>query len=139
MRIEKPGKRLPTNAHGAAYRPLHGFSGRPHLQVQGRRTRLSISPALVESQTGARPFLAPERPFRRGVRGYCVTHSRIFVTTPAPTVLPPSRIANRRLSSMAIGECSSTVILILSPGMHISASLPSSDSRLRIDPVTSVV
>ena len=40
---------------------------------------------------------------------------------------------------MAIGECSSTVILILSPGMHISASLPSSDSRLRIEPVTSVV
>ena len=29
-------------------------------------------------------------------------HSRILVTTPAPTVLPPSRIAKRRLSSMAI-------------------------------------
>ena len=31
-------------------------------------------------------------------------HSRILVTTPAPTVLPPSRMANRRLSCMAIGR-----------------------------------
>ena len=40
---------------------------------------------------------------------------------------------------MAIGAISSTVILMLSPGMHISASLPSSDSRLTMVPVTSVV
>ncbi len=66
-------------------------------------------------------------------------HSKILVTTPAPTVLPPSRMANRRLSCMAIGVWSSTVILMLSPGMHISASLLSSDSRLRTEPVTSVV
>src|SRR6266550_2489013 len=35
---------------------------------------------------------------------------RIFVTTPAPTVLPPSRIAKRRPSSIAIGVISSIVI-----------------------------
>src|SRR5438128_1715101 len=31
-------------------------------------------------------------------------YSTTFVTTPAPTVLPPSRIANRRPSSRAIGR-----------------------------------
>lgn len=40
----------------------------------------------------------------------------IFVTTPAPTVLPPSRIANRILSSIATGVISLTVILTVSPG-----------------------
>ena len=45
---------------------------------------------------------------------------RILVTRPAPTVRPPSRMANRRPSSMAIGLISSTVISVLSPGMHIS-------------------
>jgi hypothetical protein len=49
----------------------------------------------------------------------------IFVTTPAPTVRPPSRIAKRRPSSIAIGAIISTSIAILSPGMHISALLPS--------------
>jgi len=58
----------------------------------------------------------------------------IFVTRPAPTVRPPSRMANRRPSSMAIGFCSWTVISVLSPGMTIS--VPS--GRL-IVPVTSVV
>src|SRR5205823_3824495 len=49
---------------------------------------------------------------------YC----KILVTTPEPTVRPPSRMANRRFSSMAIGisGSSSTVTLTLSPGMHIS-------------------
>ena len=60
--------------------------------------------------------------------------SRIFVTTPEPTVLPPSRIANRTPSSMAIGTISSTSILTLSPGDTISTP-PSSF----VEPVTSVV
>ncbi len=64
------------------------------------------------------------------------TYTRIFVTTPDPTVLPPSRIAKRRPSSMATGipSISSTVILTLSPGMHISTP-----SGSVIEPVTSVV
>ena len=57
-----------------------------------------------------------------------------FVTTPEPTVRPPSRMANRTLASMAIGEINSTSSLTLSPGMHISAS-PNSLAL----PVTSVV
>ena len=58
----------------------------------------------------------------------------IFATTPAPTVLPPSRMAKRRPSSIAIGLISSTCILMLSPGMTISTP---SGSCTR--PVTSVV
>src|SRR6185295_648745 len=63
-----------------------------------------------------------------------VGYLRIFVTTPAPTVRPPSRIAKRRPSSMAIGVISSIVICTLSPGITIS--IPSGSST---DPVTSVV
>ena len=40
-------------------------------------------------------------------------YSMILLTTPAPTVLPPSRIANLRPSSIAIGAISSTSIFIL--------------------------
>src|SRR5512140_3584798 len=61
-------------------------------------------------------------------------YSRIFATTPEPTVLPPSRMAKRRPSCMAIGLISLTVIDTLSPGMTISLSLGSS-----MAPVTSVV
>jgi len=58
----------------------------------------------------------------------------ILATTPAPTVRPPSRIANRKPSSIAIGAISLTVMLTLSPGITISLSLGSSTA-----PVTSVV
>ena len=61
-------------------------------------------------------------------------YSMILATTPAPTVRPPSRIAKRRPSSIAIGLISLTVMLTLSPGITISLSLGSSTA-----PVTSVV
>ena len=61
-------------------------------------------------------------------------YSMIVATRPDPTVRPPSRIANVRPCSIAIGWMSSIVISTLSPGMHIS--VPS--GRL-ITPVTSVV
>ena len=61
-------------------------------------------------------------------------YSMIVATRPEPTVRPPSRIANVRPCSIAIGWISSIVISTLSPGMHIS--VPS--GRL-ITPVTSVV
>jgi len=61
-------------------------------------------------------------------------YSTISVTTPAPTVLPPSRIAKFNPSSIAIGEISSTFITVLSPGITISTP-----SSRRISPVTSVV
>ena len=61
-------------------------------------------------------------------------YSTISVTTPAPTVRPPSLMAKFKPSSMAIGEISSTFITVLSPGITIST--PSSSL---ISPVTSVV
>ena len=57
-----------------------------------------------------------------------------LATTPAPTVRPPSRIAKRSPSSIAIGAISVTVIPMLSPGITIS--VPAGSSQL---PVTSVV
>src|SRR5436853_49523 len=48
----------------------------------------------------------------------------IFVTTPAPTVRPPSRIAKRRPSSIAIGVISSIAIFVLSPGITTFLSGP---------------
>lgn len=57
-----------------------------------------------------------------------------FVTVPAPTVRPPSRIAKRRPSSMAIGWIRVTVISVVSPGITIS--VPSGKA---MTPVTSVV
>jgi hypothetical protein len=62
------------------------------------------------------------------------THSMIFVMTPAPTVFPPSRIANRCFSSIATGVMSSTLMRTLSPGMTIFTSSGSLQT-----PVTSVV
>ena len=47
-------------------------------------------------------------------------YSKIFETTPAPTVLPPSLIAKRNFSSIAIGAIRSTVNFKLSPGITIS-------------------
>ena len=61
-------------------------------------------------------------------------YSLILVTTPEPTVRPPSRIAKRRPSSIAIGVISSTSMVTLSPGMHISTP-----SGREMVPVTSVV
>src|SRR5581483_5945732 len=61
-------------------------------------------------------------------------HFKILATTPAPTVRPPSRMAKRRPSSMAMGAISSTSICTLSPGITIS--VPSLSFTV---PVTSVV
>src|SRR5205085_5044195 len=69
-------------------------------------------------------------PFPSFLLGYSTTD----VATPAPTVRPPSRMAKRRPSSMAIGVISSIVISTLSPGMHISTP-----SGRDTEPVTSVV
>jgi len=58
----------------------------------------------------------------------------ISVTTPAPTVLPPSLMAKRSSFSRAMGVTSSTVRVTLSPGMTISTP-----SGSFVTPVTSVV
>ena len=58
----------------------------------------------------------------------------ILVTTPAPTVRPPSRIAKFKPCSIAIGASNLTLKVTVSPGITISLSLGNSTS-----PVTSVV
>src|SRR5579871_5490793 len=63
-------------------------------------------------------------------RGY----SMISVTVPAPTVRPPSRMANLSPLSMATGVISSITNPTLSPGITISVPAGSS-----VTPVTSVV
>ena len=63
-----------------------------------------------------------------------VVYSLMSVTTPAPTVRPPSRIAKRSSVSIAIGVMSSISSSTLSPGMTIS--VPSGSVAT---PVTSVV
>jgi hypothetical protein len=85
--------------------------------------------ACPGNQKGPQPKL---RPFfeSRSKRSYLL----ILVTVPAPTVRPPSRIAKRRPSSIAIGWMSSTVISVVSPGITISVPA----GRV-ITPVTSVV
>ena len=71
---------------------------------------------------------AEARPFMRA------NYSLMPMTTPEPTVRPPSRMAKRRPFSMAMGVISSTSMSTLSPGMHIS--VPSGRVMM---PVTSVV
>src|SRR5436309_302052 len=61
-------------------------------------------------------------------------YSTISVIVPAPTVRPPSRMANRDPFSIATGVISSAEIVVLSPGITIST--PS--GRFSV-PVTSVV
>ena len=61
-------------------------------------------------------------------------YSMMLATTPAPTVRPPSRMAKRSFSSIAIGTISATSIVTLSPGITIS--VPSGNVTM---PVTSVV
>ena len=74
----------------------------------------------------------PGEPGGSSLYGGC--YFRIFVTVPAPTVRPPSRMAKPRPSSIAIGWIRSTVISVVSPGMTIS--VPSGSV---MTPVTSVV
>ena len=77
----------------------------------------------------SRGMAAPPRSFR-----YSNGYSKILATTPAPTVRPPSRTANRCPSSNAIGVISAAYIVTLSPGITISTP-----SGSLMSPVTSVV
>ena len=81
--------------------------------------------ARADCPVAARPVSRPTPDAR---------YSMIFETTPAPTVRPPSRMAKRSFSSMAIGEISVTSNFRLSPGITIS--VPEGSATV---PVTSVV
>src|SRR5437764_9022647 len=78
--------------------------------------------------------LQPDSDFLLWHRRLPSLYFAIEVTTPAPTVRPPSRIAKRSPWSMATGWISSISMFVLSPGMTISWP-----SGSLIAPVTSVV
>ena len=80
------------------------------------------------------PFITKEPLGREALFECRSNYLTIFVTTPAPTVLPPSRIAKLRPCSIAIGARSLTLKVTVSPGITSSLSAGSSTS-----PVTSVV
>ena len=111
IRLSASAPRVPTGRRGRS-----GGSRTPNLRFW--------RPALYQLS------YTPNEPPAASRRGY----STILVTTPAPTVRPPSRIAKRRPSSIAIGTISATSIAMLSPGITIS--VPSGSTT---DPVTSVV
>src|SRR5688500_5701489 len=104
----------------------------PDADLLSRHRLSSLLPIGCESSSGsADPVTGGGRLAAAARRG---TYLRILTTRPAPTVRPPSRMANRRPSSMAMGWISSTVISVLSPGMTISVPAGSVTT-----PVTSVV
>src|SRR5579863_7055713 len=94
---------------------------------------------LLEFHLGF-PFLAPNKDVilvltggagKRSDDPFGHDYSTISLTTPAPTVWPPSRTANLRPCSIAIGVINVPTISTLSPGITIST--PAGNS---IDPVT---
>jgi hypothetical protein len=100
--------------------PAHaGAAGSIPIEPTARASNLS---------SVARALWRPDTGVERG------SYLLIFVTWPAPTVRPPSRMANWRPSSMAMGWISWTDISVLSPGITIS--VPSGSVTT---PVTSVV
>ena len=133
----------------------HGAAGSPHgrprggpfgFPCPGRRIR----PCAKVFAAGENACTAlARRPAVRGLGGphkkaparwagalgaVSVDYSATSMTTPEPTVRPPSRMAKRRPFSMAMGVISSTFMSTLSPGMHISVP-----SGRVMTPVTSVV
>ena len=112
-----PLKRRPFRTYQSRGPVARSVPCRSSLRSLGKPSRLECLRSDLELRS-------------RHSRGY----SKISVTTPEPTVLPPSLIANLSPSSIAIGVIRSISIVMLSPGMHIST--PSGSFR---SPVTSVV
>ena len=112
------------------------------LVIRGAALAVGVAGASVREIDGLNIRVATALAMRRAIvqvltrvpASPLLPYFKIFVTTPAPTVRPPSRIAKRRPSSMAIGVISSTLTPMLSPGMTISTPAGSST-----EPVTSVV
>ncbi len=113
-----PGQR-PGSGGAKSKRPAPS-PGQARLAAISRRSLGPGSPGDVSTGRDRGP--APQH------------HLMIFDTTPAPTVRPPSRMAKRSFSSIAIGAISSTSNFRLSPGITIS--VPSGSFTV---PVTSVV
>src|ERR671919_2177239 len=120
-----PDHRVDVLLGGQGHRPGHGRAGA--LRRLDDRERRSVELGVVVPLEADADLL-----LRQG--SVLPRYFWMSVTTPAPTVRPPSRMAKRRPWSMAIGWMSSMSMFVLSPGMTIS--WPS--GRLAT-PVTSVV
>ena len=125
-------------AHACTVRVVvsHGIKDRAALRKQRADVRQKDATGN-QCQNGQAYDKSPALPKQDGALAeldVASAHLLIFVTRPAPTVRPPSRMANRWPSSSAIGWISSTLISVLSPGMTIS--VPSGSVTT---PVTSVV
>ena len=111
----------------------------PEIRESGETRRLCPVPNPFTPPTTRMKGKGPARDPRAGPFDASAARARIaylviFETTPEPTVRPPSRIAKRRPSSIAIGAISLTPIVTLSPGITISVP-----SGRMTSPVTSVV
>src|SRR6266480_3833354 len=91
-------------------------------------------PVFRSVAVNSKPRGVLDAPLSRGMTAMLRCYSMMAATTPAPTVRPPSRIAKRSFSSIAIGTIRCTSIAMLSPGITIS--VPSGRCTT---PVTSVV
>ncbi len=138
-------------AGGGPGRAAPGGAGRDRGGARCGRTPVELAAVAEPTALGTRgprrrPREREEAP-HLSVRGLPLTARRllrvtrsvqdqavILTTWPAPTVRPPSRMANFRPSSMAMGWISSTLMAVLSPGMTISVP-----SGRVTTPVTSVV
>jgi hypothetical protein len=123
-----------TVRRGHADSPTRKYSRFAHRTsddalISASRARRSETPS---SALELGPSPAKRSP--QGLISRVLRYFKILATTPAPTVRPPSRIAKRRPSSIAIGTSSVTSIDTLSPGITIS--VPSGSFT---EPVTSVV
>ena len=110
-----------------------GQIGHRRRRLEHRARRLTEPPRLVQ-RSRKRKTRRRSAAFVESVAARLPLYSMIFETTPAPTVRPPSRMAKRSFSSMAIGEISVTSNFRLSPGITIS--VPEGSATV---PVTSVV
>ena len=117
MRVGKIPLRLPVWNFAACGKIMRAAGGKPLT-----RKIKNFSGKLKKGCPEGQPFY--------DLRNY----SSMSITTPEPTVRPPSRIAKRRPFSIAMGVISSTFMSTLSPGMHISVP-----SGRVMTPVTSVV
>lgn len=142
----RPGLRRATRkgCHTGVGRSKSGWVSKSQITSRSRfaaaprkpRSRRVAPHSPCATTTKAGPTKSLVRPRRTdcGCPRSAPGHLMILVTEPAPTVRPPSRIAKRRPSSMAIGWISFTLMKVLSPGMTIS--VPSASVTT---PVTSVV
>ena len=124
-RDETAGRRV-----GDVKRRVGKAAGRTNRPATGVERPAAEAAADSQQQKGAACLRLPLFRICLSYRNY----SMISVTTPEPTVLPPSLMANLSPSSIAIGVIRSISIVMLSPGIHIST--PSGSFR---SPVTSVV